>query len=521
MPALLQVQRGRLPYLFTCRIRKLISNFLSVRLFCKNPLPGEEACVGFYFPIMERFRLRIKELLTILFMMHFFIYTQIARYSGFSGKMDGLRMFLLRVILLGIGIQNAVSAQTLQQAFADVQALCTNEMAGRGYQDNGHGKAAQFISGRFAALGLEPWQPQAVEGRKDWYQGFQFQVNLVDSVALSVNRKKLQPGKDFIVHGLSGTASGAFRVAQLDYGMGEDWEAGKVTGKATMLKLGFPPHYEQNEKNQQMFMPQTKLAFKLEMANIYRPALMILCKDKLTAGFGTQALPYALLEVRNEALPPKPQKLEAYIKTSLQTINAYNVMACIPGGKYPDSLIIVSAHYDHLGRQGEAVFRGANDNASGVAFMLGLAGYLAELETPPDYTVVFIAFGAEEVGLKGSTHWVQQVDSSLLKRVRFMLNFDLMGNGDEGICLVAGEEFPDLAARIKKQLPSEYPIEIRPNAPNSDHYPFVRAGVPAIFTYTKGGPPWYHDVMDTPDAVKFPSWNLLLNTYARVILHNP
>jgi Zn-dependent M28 family amino/carboxypeptidase len=61
------------------------------------------------------------------------------------------------------------------------------------------------------------------------------------------------------------------------------------------------------------------------------------------------------------------------------------------------------------------------------------------------------------------------------------------------------------------------PVELRPNAPNSDHYPFIQAGIPALFTYTKGGPPWYHDVQDVPDALIFPEWENLKNAYLRTI----
>jgi aminopeptidase YwaD len=424
-----------------------------------------------------------------------------------------LPMFLWLIPVTG-------NSQTLIQANQVVQDLCSDQMAGRGYQENGHGKAARYIADRFSELGLEPWQPRIVEGRKDWFQSFPFQVNLVETTFLNINGKTLTPGRDYIVHGLSGSTKGSFRAAQLDYGMGEDWEAGKAKGKAAIVKLGFPPHYAQDEKNRQLFLNQTRLAFKLEMAQQYNPSLLMIQKDKLTAGFSTQALPYALVEVQNSSLPKRVKKVEVHIKTSLQKVNSTNVMGSIQGGRFPDSLIIVSAHYDHLGKQGEAIFRGANDNASGVAFLLGLAGYLNQLESPPDYTIVFIAFGAEEVGLMGSTHWVQTADTSVLNRIKFMLNFDLMGNGDEGICLVAGEEYPELAARIKKKLPSEYPVEIRPNAPNSDHYPFVKAGVPAIFTYTKGGPPWYHDIMDTPEAVRFPSWQVLLHAFSGLITEN-
>ncbi len=69
----------------------------------------------------------------------------------------------------------------------------------------------------------------------------------------------------------------------------------------------------------------------------------------------------------------------------------------VPGAEKPDSFIILCAHYDHLGKMGEAIFYGANDNASGIATMLDLATYF--VDHPQRYSLVFIAFGAERSGL--------------------------------------------------------------------------------------------------------------------------
>ena len=80
-----------------------------------------------------------------------------------------------------------------------------------------------------------------------------------------------------------------------------------------------------------------------------------------------------------------------------------NLAAVVRGTIRPDSFLIVSAHYDHLGMMGPHVyFPGANDNASGVALLLELAAHYAKPENRPAYSVVFLLFGAEEAGLVGS-----------------------------------------------------------------------------------------------------------------------
>lgn len=418
-----------------------------------------------------------------------------------------------------MGLFNFLQAQTLELARTDVQALCSDQLSGRGYQSNGHGLAAQYIAQRFTSIGLEPWSPDSVQGKPTWFQSFSFQVNSVDSLRLVLNKKKLRPGVDYILHPLSGSVKGTFKAKDLDYGMGEDWEAGKAQNKAVLLRLGYPPHYDQDSRSREMFNSQTEFAFKLEMAALYKPALIMIRKEKLTATLASQALPYPIVEIHKSALPKKIKSVETDIQTKIQEVSTFNVMGSIPGSQFPDSLIIVSAHYDHLGKQGEAIFRGANDNASGIAFMLALAAELQKPENQPECTILFIAFGAEEAGLKGSKYFVDHLNSSLKTRIKYVLNFDLMSNGSDGICLVAGTDFPILAEKVKAALPKEMPLELRPNAPNSDHYPFIKAGIPALFTYTKGGPAWYHDVYDVPENLVFPQWDNLKNTFLKVILN--
>lgn len=412
-------------------------------------------------------------------------------------------------------------SQTVEQARADLAVLCSDSLAGRGYQHNGHGRAAHYLSERFRDLGLEPWSPATGSSRPTWFQGFSFKINLVDSARLTLNHKALTVGKDFIVHPASGSLHQDISCKNLDYGMGEDWEGEKIEGKGVLMKLGFPPHYDQDSRNREMFQSQTELDFKLEMAALYKPAALFLVKDKLTASLASRRLDLPVIEVLRSAVPKKVNNASLQVATAIREVSAFNVMGVIPGQLYPDSFIIVSAHYDHLGTQGDAVFRGANDNASGVAFMLALAGELQKAENAPAYSIVFIGFGAEEAGLKGSRYFVRQLDSTLLPRIRFVLNFDLMGNGDQGICLVAGTDFPRLAGQVQQNMPASVPVELRANAPNSDHYPFIQAGVPALFTYTKGGPPWYHDVMDVPTAVSFPRWEELKQAYLKVLLNCP
>ncbi|MEL6653308.1 MAG: M28 family peptidase [Bacteroidota bacterium] len=191
-------------------------------------------------------------------------------------------------------------------------------------------------------------------------------------------------------------------------------------------------------------------------------------------------------------------------------INSQNVICQVRGTEQPDSVIIVSAHYDHLGMQGSSIFPGANDNASGTSMLLSMVEYF--VKHPQRYTMVFIAFGAEETGLIGSNYYVNRSPVVALSQTRFILNIDLMGNGIDGITAVGGRDFPNYFERLvalNDTMQSVPKLKSRSNAPNSDHYFFLKNGVPGFFIYTLGGPPHYHDINDNPSTI-------VLSRYAEV-----
>ena len=109
-----------------------------------------------------------------------------------------------------------------------------------------------------------------------------------------------------------------------------------------------------------------------------------------------------------------------------------------------------------------------------------------------------MAFGAEEVGILGSKFYV---DNPLfpLEDIKFVLNLDILGTGDEGITVVNGVQHKKLFKKLtsinsKQQYLAK--VKIRGRAANSDHYWFSQLGIPAFFIYTMGGIKAYHDVYD-------------------------
>ena len=164
-----------------------------------------------------------------------------------------------------------------------------------------------------------------------------------------------------------------------------------------------------------------------------------------------------------------------------------------------DTMIVFTAHYEHLGMSGDTVFYGAHDNASGTAAVMDLARMSNRQRG--HYTYVFLFFGGEESGLVGS-RWFAEHPLIQLGKVKLLVNIDLFCGGDEGLMVVNANSretapYVELLERINDVQGLTPKIARRDNAANSDHYWFT-GECPAIFIYTLGGPyGGYHSPTDT------------------------
>jgi Zn-dependent M28 family amino/carboxypeptidase len=156
---------------------------------------------------------------------------------------------------------------------------------------------------------------------------------------------------------------------------------------------------------------------------------------------------------------------------------------------------------------GSAIFRGANDNASGVAMLLALAKYYGE--NKPKFDTYFLFTTAEEVGLLGSSYFIQNPPFDL-KKIKMLVNLDMVGTGDEGITLVNAKKqnhYFELLENLNKGRINQ--IKARGEACNSDHCLFDRIGIPAVFIYTLGGKQAYHDIYDNGEGLSMEAFDAL------------
>jgi Zn-dependent M28 family amino/carboxypeptidase len=137
--------------------------------------------------------------------------------------------------------------------------------------------------------------------------------------------------------------------------------------------------------------------------------------------------------------------------------------------------------------------------------LLDLARHYSQPQYQPDYSLLFIAFAAEEAGLVGSNYFVNN-PLVPLKRISLVLNLDLMAGGSDGMMVVNGEQ-ESRAYQLLDSLNAANSylknVQKRANAANSDHYPFTQKGVPAIFVYTLGDVTAYHDPNDRPEQLRW------------------
>lgn len=355
-----------------------------------------------------------------------------------------MKKYILFLLFLCV---KSLFAQNLSDAHRIIDTLTSKTMWGRGYTNMGMAKAADFIVNKFKDYGLAP-----IDG-KEFKQNFSFAVNTFPGkMDVYINGKKLIPGKDFIMLPASIGARAKGKLTQTD----------SVT----------------------FIQPENRL--------------MVIVKDKLTWSVAQEKSDFTGIELSKTAVTEDPDSIEMDIENSfVPDFKASNVCAIIKGTAKPDSVLVITAHYDHLGGMGDQTyFPGANDNASGVSFLLGLAKYYAV--HPQSYSMAFICFAAEEAGLVGSKYFTEN-PLIPLEKIKFLINVDMVGTGEDGITVVnATHHTKEFAILNQINDSAKYLVKINPRgkAANSDHYFFTEKGVPAFFIYTQGGVAAYHDVND-------------------------
>lgn len=393
-------------------------------------------------------------------------------------------------------------AQDIDYARRIIYDLSSPSMYGRGYVKKGDFKAAKYISKEFKSISLESYS-------KKYFQPFSISVNTFPGIMqLHINDRLLVPGKDYLISPEASSAKGNFDVYAIRYSdliYGEKWLKilGESSGKFVIIDKTLPDVDILKKEDEERINEIFKF---MKMHSEYPAAGTILCVNEKLSWKGSTVEGFKPFFIVNTDINPSEIKSVGINTKNVfyQSYQTHNLIGMLPGKLYPDSFIVFTAHYDHLGLMGkETVFPGANDNASGVAMLLNLAQYYAKDDNRPDYSMAFIALGSEELGILGANYYTDNPVFPL-NQISFLINIDLAANGEDGITVVNGTVYNSKFELLKKInddhqfLPQ---VKARNEACNSDHCAFHKKGVKCFFIYTMGGSTAYHDIYDTADSL--------------------
>ena len=399
-------------------------------------------------------------------------------------------------------------------ALAHVRTLADDRYGGRAAGSPESDSAAAYVARAFAALGLVPLDDDT-HGARGYLQPFSIAVGLsVDPAStLRVGGRELELGRDWLPFDFA--ASGTVRSPVI-FADGADLTQAEAASSRLDGRIAVLSDVTETYVNPHTGGVAEGPRYWATMARNAGAAAVIILTDSLRP-LSLDEPPHNLgipaVQLRRSALGGAAEDAPWALGLMVAPARAptSNVVAMLRGRDpaLRNEAVIVGAHYDHLGLGGSgslapdvrAIHNGADDNASGVAALLEAARALAAA-APPRRTIVFAAFGAEEKGLLGSSHYVDRPPIPLDRTVA-MLNLDMVGRLRYDDLHVFGvgtaQGFGELVESRAKALGFDLTTSPDGFGP-SDHASFYAAGVPVLHFFT-GTHADYHRPSDNWEKV--------------------
>lgn len=433
---------------------------------------------------------------------------------------------------------------------ADVRYLASPELAGRGTGEEGGYKAAEHVKKRFQSLGLVPLG--AATGEPTYEQPFEAVVGAKAAPAelvIKVGGKARALPKGASIGTADGAASGKAEGKAVFVGYGissasafwDDYAGGDVEGAIAIVLAGTPavdraaPPVQKGAPNPALLKDFGAFRYKIRTARDHKAKGVVIVTmsevappdDPSSMGVPAVMITRATAKALFPGLPldkaphsPAPPKvltgttIEVGTQVDPKLAPSANVIGLLParsGSPRAEEVVVVGAHYDHLGLThhrfsmasgDKRPHYGADDNASGTALMMDVARRMAALPRRPDRGILFMAFGAEEIGCIGSRYWVEHPTLPLTKVVA-MINADMVGRLRESRLIVDGTAsspaWPLLLDKANQGLGLTLALGLE-SFGSSDHASFTAAKVPVAFFFT-GAHDDYHKPTDTADKI--------------------
>jgi hypothetical protein len=366
-------------------------------------------------------------------------------------------------------------------------------MHGRGYYKRGDSIAAFYIADEFKKLGIKSFTG-------DFIQRFDFNVNRINRTIVRFNGTELKFNTDYVVTPYSGSVKGTFKPVQVNASLMQNpdkfLEAVNAVPAPRLLMLD-----SAGLRNPGLYKFIRGLAAGKELGIA---AIIEVFPSAPGTHPGRWANRIAEIKVGKAAIPENLTEVEIDIENEyFEHYPTQNVVGYLPGET--DQYIVFTAHYDGYGSYGEGNYNAAaEDNGSGTVMVMDLARHYLQGKKP-HYSVAFMLFSGEEVGLMGSKYYTANPQFPLDK-IKLVINLDMVMTGQDGVILFNGNGRPNEASIVQK-LNEEHKymksVDNRDGTANSDHYPFQEKGVPAIFFLTKGPSGRGHGPDDTYDKIPF------------------
>jgi len=431
-----------------------------------------------------------------------------------------------------------------------VNTLASDEFEGRAPGSPGEDKSVHYIKAQYERIGLRPGAPDG-----SYFQTVPMLETIADeSTVLHISgngaSREFAFGTDFVIGTRTGQAEISVKESELvfvGYGVNapergwNDYAGLDVAGKTVVILVNDPGFHVNDERlfDGKRMTYYGRWTYKFEEAARQGAAAALIIHDHEGASYGWDVVKNSWsgaqfdLKMADDPEPRlpaqgwishdaarqlfadagldldaqyqnanqpgfKPVSLNAEVSFNLHSAvvekSSRNVIGVLPGTDLAGQAVVYMAHWDHLGKhegEGDTIYNGAVDNATGVAGIIEIAEAFAHAETKPRRSLVFIAVTLEESGLLGSKYYVAN-PTFPMQNIAGVINLDAMSVGGKSrdfvVTGLGNSELEDILAPIAQQQGRVLVEESNPAGGyyfRSDHFNFVKVGVPAL--YAKGG----------------------------------
>ncbi len=491
-----------------------------------------------------------------------------AQYISSVNKPDTTKAIINDPNLPSVRYANSIKAEDLRN---HLTILASDSLEGRETGQPGIDMAADYITKFLRNLGMK-----TIPGTSSYLQPVAFTYSKWSTLEVAVNNEKYRHLWDFLAFPDKNNSLPSLsedEVIFLGYGIDDakysDYKNIDIKGKVIMINRGEPIDKDSISYISGSNMPSSwsdkDLAQKLKTAKEKGVKLVLIIENdvKKLLEENRRKLLGNYLELGNTTLAPieyvnhihisstiaksiigtnekkvlKSRKKLAKGKPEVVVLNTIlsvklvkettvlegnNIVAYVEGKSKKDEVIIVSAHYDHLGKRGDEVFNGADDNGSGTSSVMELAQAVMQSTIEgnnPDRSVAFVWFCGEEKGLLGSLYYSQNPIFPLTQTVA-NVNIDMVGRIDDAyknnpnyVYVIGSDRLSSDLHRINEEVNQKYSqltLDYTYNSekdPNnyyyrSDHYNFAKNGIPSIFFFN-GTHEDYHRTTDDVEKINF------------------